>query len=161
MFGRKNNLRKLTDSISKDDFNIFKAAYVKVTKESELAKKLYEKWNGRHIPENILCFIITFGDRDLYRTEDHKDEFISIKMREHYNSDEDYKRTIDTSGIVEFDDDIANALLHYGPRLLYKRLANIKEENVVNEYIESKASRYGIELDNETYHKLRNFVESL
>jgi hypothetical protein len=159
---RKTNLRKLINSISKENFNNFKAAVEKHTEEGEVVKKLYEKWTKRPIPENKPYVItITFGDRNLYVTSEDKDEYISVKMREGFVDENNHSYYVNTDCVVPFDDDVMKTILHYSKHLTYRNYPNIKNSPIVTDYIESKALLYDVELDNETYQKLVNLVESL
>lgn len=145
--------------MTKEDFLVFKAAAERHNEESEIVKKLYEKWNGCSFPKDR-CVKIAFGDRNLFYDNDNKDDYISIKVAEHYCDKNANHCTLSTEGVVIFDDDVKEALLHFGHYLMYRGDADIRKEVLARMYVDHKASCYGINLDNETYKMLRKGVES-
>lgn len=156
MIKRKTNLRKLIDSINESDFQLFKAALEKKTKEGELAKKLYEKHIGASITKDIYSIAIKIGnDVPFLLSADVDNRILVIITTVSYDGT---STTVEKR--IDINDELVLEAAHkYGKHLIYRRFDEECKTVVGTAYLQSKALRYDVDLDNETYCKLRSTID--
>jgi hypothetical protein len=123
-------------------------------------KKLYEKFIGKPIPEDRHGVAINNG-------ENIPNYFVVVPycpiiITEVRNTNDAPYLNVTTELHIDINDsDVMEAVRRFGNFLVYRKTDYVSQDVVVHEYIESKALKYGVKLDNDLYFKLRNFVESL
>lgn len=160
---RSLKLRKLINSISKEDFEAFDVELLRSLKKNEDVKKFYSKLTGHLIPDSVFFAGIVIQDINVQHTGNsiNSDTCITIGeiMYDMYNNRVDKK----TNVTITVDDDIREILYKYGDRLMYyKAKDDIKYTLMYSifKYLSDKELEYGVCLDTKTEQELAKLIKS-
>lgn len=160
MFGKSKKLRRLIESVSKNDFDNFKRDIERVTEESKLVKKLYEKVMGKPIPENVIEVTMFIRYSEFLKNE-------VVTITESDDPTNSIHKFVSTELVFKINDDNKDILkdiqmIRYkcGNHIAYRNYVNVKFEFLVNLYLDNKMSEYDVILDSKTYNQLRLLIES-